>query len=620
MNADAPLGATLAPDGSARFLVWAPAARSVELVLGASGRRSVPLDPLGRGYFGVELDAVGPGTRYGFRLEGGPVVPDPASRSQPDGVEGRSELVAPERFDWGSAPWDGLPLERLVFYQLHVGTFSRAGTFDGVARGLGRVRALGVNAVELLPVAQFPGRRNWGYDGVYPFAVQSSYGGIAGLQRLSRDCHEAGLALFADVVYNHIGPEGNYLAQFGPYFTDRYRTPWGPAMNLDGGSSDEVRRFFLESATWLAEVARLDGYRVDAVHAFIDPTAQPFLAELTRGVHAVGARTGLPRWLIAESALNDPRVVWPEAAGGLGFDAMWNDDFHHALHVALTGERGRYFEDFDGVDDLRRVLVNGFALAGRYSPFRGRRHGRPAGDLAAYRFVVFAQNHDQVGNRPFGERLGKLVSFEAEKLAAGVTLLGPYLPLLFMGSEYGETAPFLYFTDHAGRRLADAVREGRRADFVGATHGVEPPDPQSTRTFDRSRLDPRRATRGRHRRLLDLHARLLELRAEFVTARRLAERDVGQDPTSPNALWIRRTARRGAPGSLAVFEFGARAATVRLPAFAGPLELRIASADRRWGGPGARLPRRIAPGAPGQLRLPPWSFAFYTEGAVPRRR
>ena len=571
------------------------------------------MEALADGYFGLEVDGVGPGDRYGFQLDGGPVRPDPASRAQPDGVHELSAVVDAERFAWTDAGWRGVPRERLVFYELHVGTFSKAGTFAGVERQLPRLAELGVSAVELLPVAQFPGERNWGYDGVYPFAVQSTYGGVRGLQQLSDACHAHGIGLFVDVVYNHLGPEGNYLAEFAPYFTDRYRTPWGPALNFDGAGSDEVRRFFVESATWLAETAHLDGFRVDAVHAIVDPTARPFVAELTQAVHALGERTGRPRLLVAESALNDPRLARPEAEGGSGFDAIWNDDFHHALHVALTGERGRYFADFDGVADLRRVLIEGFALAGRFSSYRGRRHGRPAGDLPAENLVVYAQNHDQVGNRPFGDRLARLVPFEAEKLAAGITLLGPYLPLLFMGSEYGETAPNLYFTDHSDPRLARAVRLGRRRELTARGGSQEPPDPQARATFTRSRLDPRRRAARRGRQLAELHAVLLAMRRAFVPPRRLSEREVGQEPAEPTVLWIRRPRHGNAPASLGVFRFGPGAGAIRPPALGRSLELRVASAARRWGGPGSSAPATISPGRMRPIPLGPWSFVFYAE-------
>jgi maltooligosyltrehalose trehalohydrolase len=565
------------------------------------------------GYFSAEVSEVPAGSRYAFRLDAGPPLPDPASRAQPDGVDGWSAVVDERAFTWTDGAWRGVDLGQLVFYELHVGTFSRAGTFAGVERRLPYLRDLGITAVELMPVAEFPGRRNWGYDGVYPFAVHHAYGGLAGLQHLSDACHAAGIALFVDVVYNHLGPEGNHLARFGPYFTDRYRTPWGAALNFDGAGSDEVRRFFVESATWLADAAHLDGFRVDAVHAVVDPTAQPFLAELTRSVHDRADARHVRRWMIAESALNDPRVVRPDTEGGLGFDAAWNDDFHHALHVALTGERSGYYADFDGVADVRRVLVDGFALAGRFSPFRGRRHGRPAIGVPADRFVVFAQNHDHIGNRAFGDRLGRLVPFEAQKLAAGATLLGPFLPLLFMGEEYGETAPFLYFTDHAGRRLAAQVRSGRRAEVAGTAGAREPPDPQAPATFERSRLDWRRRARGRHRQLGELHAVLLALRRAFIVPQRLSAREVGTDPADPTAVWIDRPRTAGRPASLLLLRFGNGSGPVRPPRLTGPLELRVASSARRWGGPGGRLPTSLEAGRPRPVPLAPWSFAFYAE-------
>ena len=570
------------------------------------------MEALDGGYFGLEVEHRAPGDRYGFRLDDGPTLADPASRAQPDGVHGLSALVAPERFGWTDGRWRGRSLEETVFYELHVGTFGSHGTFEGVQRRLDYLAELGVGAVELLPIAQFPGERNWGYDGVFPFAVQSSYGGIGGLVRLADACHAHGIALYVDVVYNHLGPEGNPLVPFGPYFTDRYRTPWGSALNFDGPESDHVRRFFVESATYLLEAAHLDGLRVDAIHAIVDPTARPFLAELTRAAHDVGERTGRPRALVAESSLNDPRVVWSEARGGLGFDASWNDDFHHALHVALSGERYGYFADFDGVDDLRRELVDVFALAGRYSPYRGRHHGRPAGELPADRFVVFAQNHDQIGNRPFGERLASLVGFEAQKLAAGLTILGPYVPLLFMGSEYGETAPFLYFTSHGDRRLARAVRLGRRAEFASATGGREPPDPQALATFERSRVDITRRHRGPSRLLFELTSTLLALRRAFVRTRRLAPRDVGVVPEDRTTVWIRR-AEREEPASLALFRFAPGSGTVTPPRVPRSLELRLASSARRWGGTGAGAPAHVRPGRPRPLPLAPWSFAFYAE-------
>lgn len=615
-DANPTLGARLRSDGTAEFLVWAPNARRMALVLHGDPQGAQPMQPVGQGYFEAQAAGLRAGTRYGFQLDGGPTVPDPASRSQPDGVEGWSELIDPEAFRWTDRSWKGHAREKLVMYELHVGTFSPEGTFDGARRRLEGLRDLGITALELMPIAQFSGERNWGYDGVFPFAVQSSYGGCSGLQRLVDACHALGLSVVVDVVYNHLGPEGNHLAQFGPYFTDRYRTPWGVAINLDGPSSDEVRRFFLESATWLVRTAHLDGLRVDAVHAIVDPTARPFLAELTGAVHGLGRRSGRPVHMIAESALNDPRVVWSEARGGLGFDAMWDDDFHHALHVALTGERSGYFADFGGVADLKIVLQQGFSLAGRFSEFRGRRHGRPAHGLSTSQFVVCAQNHDQVGNRPFGERLSRLVPFEAEKLAAGITLLGPFLPLLFMGSEVGERAPFLYFTDHQNPLLARAVRRGRRREFAAPARGREAADPQSVITFRRSRLtDPHKLT-ARQRTLRRLYRELLALRARYVASERLGASEVGTDPEDPRLLWIRRPRAPHRPASWAVFFFGEGVGWGHVPPVRSPLKLLVASGSPRWQGPGREPPTILRAGGPNAVSLPSWSFAFY--GSSPR--
>ncbi|MGH7823102.1 MAG: malto-oligosyltrehalose trehalohydrolase, partial [Candidatus Binatia bacterium] len=359
-----------------------------------------------------------------------------------------SRIVDPGAFRWSDDAWRGVELGGLVFYELHVGTFSGAGSFDGVLERLGDLASLGITAIELMPVAEFPGTRNWGYDGVHPYAPHDAYGGPEGLKRLVDAAHRAGLAVVLDVVYNHLGPEGNYLAEFGPYFTDRYATPWGDAVNFDGADSDEVRRYFLDNALYWVSEFHLDGLRLDAVHAIYDFSARHILEEIADAVHALAACLGRNLHVIAESDLNDPRLVRPREQGGFALDAQWNDDFHHAVHTALTGERIGYYADFAGIDPVAKVLKDRFALDGRYSRFRRRRHGREARDLSPARFVVFTQNHDHVGNRPRGERLASLVPFEKQKLAAALLLISPYLPLVFMGEEYAESRPFLYFVSH----------------------------------------------------------------------------------------------------------------------------------------------------------------------------
>jgi maltooligosyltrehalose trehalohydrolase len=499
-----------------------------------------------------------------------------------------------------------------VLYELHVGTFTPEGTFDAVRARLDALRALGVTAIELLPVAQFPGARNWGYDGVFPFAVQNTYGGLAGLRRLVRACHARNLGLVLDVVYNHVGPEGSPLRAFGPYFTDRYRTPWGDAMNFDGPESDHVRRFFLESARHLATAADVDGFRVDAVHAIADATARPFVVDLTETARELGRRRGRPLLSMAESSDNDPRIVRPVSEGGLGFDAVWSDDLHHAVHAYLTGERDRYYADYGSVEDIRRAWVRGFAIAGAFSRFRGRRHGAPARGIPADRFVVALQNHDQVGNRAWGDRLGTVLPWEALKLAAGAVLLSPFTPLLFMGEEYGETAPFLYFTDHRSPELAEAVRRGRRAEF-GIPPDREFPDPQAEETFRRSALRFARRRTGRHRTWLAFYRALLALRAKWLPRRRWTEREVTAEPGDPNALRV-LLARASDPGALLLFAFGPGAATLEGPNLPFSARLRLASSDRRWRGPGTAAPRALPRGRAWRVALAPRSFAVYAAG------
>jgi maltooligosyltrehalose trehalohydrolase len=359
-----------------------------------------------------------------------------------------------------------------------VGTFTPEGTFEAIIPHLDELRELGITAVELMPVAQFPGTRNWGYDGVYPFAVQNSYGGPEGLKRLVNACHGRGIAVVLDVVYNHLGPEGNYLWDFGPYFTDRYKTPWGSAINFDGPHSDPVRRLFIENALYWVTEFRMDGLRIDAVHGILDFSAYPFLEELASAVHEKAERLNRRVYVIAESDLNDTRVIRSRELGGYGLDAQWNDDFHHALHTLLTEDQTGYYQDFGRLGDLVKAFREGFVCSGQYSSYRRRRHGNSSRDIPAGCFVVFAQNHDQVGNRMRGERLSQLVCRERMKLAAGVVFLSPFIPLLFMGEEYGETAPFPYFISHSDADLVEAVRRGRREEFAAFGWSQEPPDPQ----------------------------------------------------------------------------------------------------------------------------------------------
>jgi maltooligosyltrehalose trehalohydrolase len=510
------IGAVPLGGAGTRFTVWAPTTASVDVRLAASGEQA-RLQPAGNGYHSSVVPC-GPGTRYRYILDGGDELADPASRFQPEGVHGPSEVVDLGAYRWNDEGCGTLPWRDTVLYELHIATFTKGGTFASAVAELDDLVDLGVTAVEIMPVAQFPGTRNWGYDGVFPFSVQDSYGGPTGLQHLVDECHRRKLAVVLDVVYNHLGPEGNVLPAFGPYLTDRYRTPWGPAVNLDGRDSDPVRDYFVENALQWLEAFHIDGLRLDAVHELIDRSARPFLVELSEAVADSSERTGRAHWLIAESADNDPRVATPVREGGFGLDAQWNDDFHHAVHAALTGEAAGYYMDYGRADDVARAMAQGFVYQGQYSTFRRRRHGAPATGIEPSKLVIFDQNHDQVGNRPDGTRLSALVPEERLRLAAALLLLSPGVPLLFMGEEYAECAPFPYFVDHSDPALLEAVRRGRAAEHPPLDGEViDPGDPE---TMVRATLHRERRHEEPFRRHWQLCQSLLALRAAEPTLRR----------------------------------------------------------------------------------------------------
>ncbi len=476
-------------------------------------------------WFECKTDKALAGTRYLFELDGGRRRPDPASQLQPDGVHGPSEVIDQDAFGWEDGGWANLPLEDYIFYELHVGTFTRDGTFEGVIKHIPYLKDLGVTAVELMPISQFPGSRNWGYDCVYPFSVHEGYGGPVGLKRLVNALHKEGLAVVLDVVYNHLGPEGNYLGSFGPYFTDKYQTPWGDAINFDGEGSGQVRDFFISNALFWAHHFHIDALRLDAVHGIFDQSPMHILKELNDSV-----RESTDMYLIAESDLNDPRVIEDTSviddtgAGGYGLDLQWNDDFHHALHTLLTSEDMGYYMDFGGTSHLLKALKEGFIYSGQYSAFRKQHHGRPTAHLDPCRFVVFSQNHDQVGNRAQGDRLSASLSNEQLRLAAALTLLTPSLPLLFMGEEYAEKCPFQYFVDHGDMALAKSVRESRKTEFP--LEG-KIPDPAAESTFLDSKLDHTLCSGGLHKDMLEYYRSLIALRKNLPALKRTTRQAVG---------------------------------------------------------------------------------------------
>jgi malto-oligosyltrehalose trehalohydrolase len=523
------------------FRVWAPAARQVEVQVDGQPQKmsadGLP-GPAG-GWWSATVPGAAPDARYGFRLHAGDLLADPRSLRQPDGPAGLSQCYDQAAFGWTDGGWRGVPLAGAVLYELHVGTFTPEGTFDAAITRLDHLVELGVDTLELMPVAAFPGRHGWGYDGISLWAVHEPYGGPDGLKRFVDACHARRLAVVLDVVYNHVGI-GNRLAEFGPYFTDAHSTPWGPAVNLDQAFSDQVRAFIVDNAVmWLRDY-HLDGLRLDAVHALADNRAVHVLEQLAAEVHALSASLNRELVLIAESDENNPRLVMPRQAGGYGLSAQWSDDFHHALHAVLTGERQGYYQDFGSIAALVKTLTRVFFHDGSWSAFRGRTHGRPV-DVAllpADRFVGYLQNHDQIGNRAAGDRISATLPLGLLKVGAGLVLTAPFTPMLFMGEEWGATTPWQYFTDHPDHRLGQAVADGRRAEF--ARHGwaaADVPHPQDEATYARSKLDWSQPDAGPHRVLLSWYRELITLRRRWpeLTDPRLDLVDASWDET---ARWL----------------------------------------------------------------------------------
>lgn len=503
------LGINFNGDGTADICVWAPLKQTVELVVDGRERLSLEKDELG--YWHANVNSLKPGDRYKISLDGEHSLPDPASLAQADGVHGHSQAIDVNSFQWNDTNWDNIPLKDYILYELHTGTFSEEETFKGIESKLDYLKDLGITAIEIMPVAQFPGNRNWGYDGVFPFAVQNSYGGAAGLQRLVNACHQKGLAVILDVVYNHVGPEGNYFNEFAPYFTDKYGTPWGKAINYDDAHSDGVRKYVIENVLMWFRDFHIDALRMDAVHAIKDFSPKHILQEIKEHVNELMHATGRTHYLIVECDLNDTRFINPLEEHGFGMDAQWIDEFHHSLRVTTGEEQSGYYSDFNGLQHLAKAYKDAYVYDGQYSPHRHKKFGVKTNN-AGQQFIIFSQNHDQVGNRMLGERTSKLVSFEMQKLMAGAVMVAPYLPMLFMGEEYSEPHPFLYFVSHTDPELADAVRKGRKAEFAAFHAQGEAPDPQSENTFNESKLQWHLLQQEPHSTMLDYYKALIALR------------------------------------------------------------------------------------------------------------
>jgi maltooligosyltrehalose trehalohydrolase len=598
----------LTDDDSCSFMVWAPNAREVQLQIESASQRQIQMNPMQNGYFHCCASPIPAGATYFYVLDGQKRRPDPASKYQPQGVHGPSQVCS-GAFDWTDSPWHGISLESAVFYELHVGTFTPEGTLDAIISRLAALKALGITLLELMPVAQFPGKRNWGYDGVFPYAVQNSYGGPCALKRLVNACHALGIGVALDVVYNHLGPEGNYLHDFGPYFTDRYKTPWGDAINFDGGQSNEVRRFFLENALYWIREFHVDALRLDAVHAIIDVSAKRFLEELTERVKQVSMQLGREIHIIAENDRNDARSLKSLELGGFDFDSQWNDDFHHSIHALVTGERQGYYQDFGSIHHLAKACREGFVYSGQYSAFRKCSHGSSSAETPNQKFAVFSQNHDQVGNRAQGERLSQLVDFETQKLIAGIVLLSPFIPLVFMGEEYGESAPFQYFVSHEDQELLEKVREGRRREFGVFDWSDAIPDPAEFETFSRSKLHWDTRDTGQHRVLLSFYTELLRLRRTLPALSNPSKAGTNVTEVDPEALIIRRT--HGTDCVTMLFNFGQGRVRLNIPLDKSRWQKQLDSRDGKWGGPGSSTPEFIGAASDITLEIEKRSFALF---------
>jgi maltooligosyltrehalose trehalohydrolase len=565
-----------------RFTVWAPEKKKMTLHLVHPAERTVEMEHASEGYFTIELDEIAPGARYFYQPDGKEDYPDPASHYQPEGVHGPSEVVDHGNHIWRDTNWKNIPLHELVLYELHVGTFTPEGTFEAIIPRLDNLKETGVNAIELMPVAQFPGNRNWGYDGVFPYAVQHSYGGPIGLKKLVDASHAKGIAVYLDVVYNHLGPEGNYFGKYGPYFTEKYTTPWGDAINYDGAYSDGVREYFANNPLHWLEHFHLDGLRLDAIHAIYDQSAVSFWELMQEKLASLTEQMERPFYLIAESDLNNPRVVKKTDVGGYGFHAQWLDDFHHASYVLLDKKGKKLYEDFGKMEQLAKAYTDGFVHSGEYVKFRKKKFGTSSASVPGDRFVAFAQNHDQVGNRAEGERMSVLVDFERLKLTAAAVLLAPYIPMLFMGEEYGEDAPFLYFVSHSDEALIKAVQEGRKKEFADYKFAGSLPDPQSEETFKRSKLQWKKRKQDKHQKMLRWHQSLIQLRRTLPALQNFNKVDVQAQALKQDGLVLMRQSHNSAQQLICLFNFSEKTLEYIMPDEAPNWKNILNSKEKQW--------------------------------------
>jgi len=602
------VGSNYLGNNQCQFTVWAPTLKEVAVQIVSPEKRLLPMQQNEQGYWEVTASGIEPGTLYFYQLEGNLERPDPASKYQPQGVHGPSQVVDLSNFAWTDAEWSGVPLEEMIIYELHVGTFTPEGTFEAMIPRLSELKELGINAIEIMPVAQFPGDRNWGYDGVYPFAVQASYGGPEGFKKLIDACHQQGISVILDVVYNHLGPEGNYFRDFGPYFTNKYRGDWGEAMNFDDKYSDGVRDFCLENALFFFQEYHIDGLRLDAIQGIYDLGTQHFLEELAEIVDNLSQEQGRKLYITAESDLNDVKVIRPKEKGGFGIDAQWNDDFHHSIHTLLTGESDRYYEDFGKIEHLEKSFREGFVYSGQHAPHRKRRHGSSSVEEPGYRFIVFSQTHDQIGNRILAERLSKLVSLEGLKLAAGAVFLSPFIPFVFMGEEYGDEAPFFYFVSHSDAELIEAIRKSKQEEFKAFAGRGEMQDPQSSETFNQCKLHWEQKNSGKHKALWAFYQELIRMRRSIPALKKLNKTSLEVSSIEADKILFLRRWNEGNQ-IFCIMNFNQQAVdfTANLPD--GNWQKILDSSDTKWQGSGSSLPETLEAGK--ALTIKPQSLAVY---------
>ncbi len=607
------VGAEYVGNGRCRFTVWAPGKKQMKLHLVQPVDKYFDMQPDEWGYFIVDVEGLDKGVEYFFVPDNKKDSPDPASHHQSKGVHGPSSIVDHQSYKWNDVAWTGIPFRDLVLYELHVGTFSKEGTFEAIIPVLDDLVKVGINALELMPVAQFPGERNWGYDAVFPYAVQHSYGGPNGLKKLVDACHQKGIAVFLDVVYNHLGPEGNYFFEFGPYFTDKYKVPWGDALNFDGNWSDGVREYFANNALhWFGQY-HIDGLRIDAIHAIFDQGAVHFWEFFHSGIRDLEQKTGRLYYTIAESDLNSPIVVKHPEDGGYGFSGQWLDDFHHALYVLLHLEGKKLYEDFGAMEQLAKAYTDGFVHSGEYVKFRKRKFGRSSAGINGDRFIIFTDNHDQAGNRVTGARLSLLIDHERLKMAAAAMLLSPYIPMLFMGEEYAEDSPFFFFVSHSDKALIKAVREGRKKEFAAFNWEGEPADPQDEKTFHDSKLNWDKRRQGEHTLILQWYTQLISIRKNHPALQSFLKNDIRAHAIGESGLIIHRQSAGGVSHMLMLFNFSENPLEFSLPSATAEWHKLLDSKDGEWlattTGTPSSSPAKVKAGA--KLELPGLTVAVY---------